>query len=70
MPDQPLRASTQGGEGPGVRPPVMIPVEHSVATRLRRAAAERGMPVKSLICELLDVIASDKLVDAVLDDTR
>lgn len=46
----------------------MIEVEHEVIVRLRRDAAIREMPVASLIRELLDVIANDRLVTAVLDD--
>jgi hypothetical protein len=33
----------------------------------RSEAAIRDMPVRSLILELLDVIVSDKLIDAILD---
>jgi hypothetical protein len=47
---------------------VAVELEHLVAVRLRRAAAVRDVPVKRLINNLLDVIASDQLVDAVLDD--
>ena len=50
------------------RPVVTIEVEHAVVARLRVEAARRDMPVKSLVRNLLDVIASDGLVTAVLDD--
>jgi hypothetical protein len=46
----------------------MIEVEHEVVVRLRRDAAIREMPVAALIRQLLDTIAADRLVDAVLDD--
>jgi hypothetical protein len=46
----------------------LVEIEHEVVVRLRRDAAIREMPVQSLIRELLDVIATDRLVTAVLDD--
>ena len=47
---------------------VAVELEHLVAVRLRRAAAVRDVPVKRLINNLLDTIATDHLIDAVLDD--
>jgi hypothetical protein len=49
-------------------PPVLLKVEHGIVVRLRREAARRDWPVERLISELLDAIATDRLVDAVLDD--
>jgi hypothetical protein len=46
----------------------LIEVDHGIVVQLRRDAAIRGMPVASLIRELLDVIATDGLAGAVLDD--
>jgi hypothetical protein len=47
---------------------VTIEVEHAVVARLRVEAARREVPVKSLIRDLLDVIAADQLTGAILDD--
>jgi hypothetical protein len=48
--------------------PVTLEVGHDVVVGLRKAAAARDLPVKVLMCSLLDAIATDQLVDAVLDD--
>jgi hypothetical protein len=45
-----------------------IAVEFDIIRRLRPAAAARDMPVTRLIRELLDVVAQDDLVAAILDD--
>ena len=47
---------------------VALELEHDVAWRLRRAAAARDVPLDYLLRSVLDVVARDKLVDAVLDD--
>jgi hypothetical protein len=49
---------------------VEIEVDREVVVRLRPAAAKRDMPVTRLIHDLLDVIAADQLVTAVLDDAE
>ena len=64
----PLLTPNNGLGRTGVRPPVTIEVDHCIVARLRIEAARRERTVKSLILELLDTIANDKLVDAVLDD--
>jgi hypothetical protein len=45
-----------------------VEVGHDLVVRLRPEAARRDLPVKTLIGDLLDVIATDALVTAVLDD--
>jgi hypothetical protein len=50
------------------RPPMTVEVGHDLVVRLRPEAARRDLPVKTLIGDLLDVIAPDALVTAVLDD--
>ncbi len=47
---------------------MQVEIEPDLVARLRHEAAVRDLPVKSLICRLLDVIARDRLVAAVLDD--
>lgn len=47
---------------------VALELEHDVAVRLRREAASRDVPLDYLVRNLLDVVARDRLVDAVLDD--
>jgi hypothetical protein len=45
-----------------------IEIEHDLIVRLRPEAAARETTVQNLVRELLDVIASDKLTAAILDD--
>jgi hypothetical protein len=45
-----------------------VEIEHEVAVRLRAAAAECGTTVPALAGQIIDTVAADKLVDAVLDD--
>jgi hypothetical protein len=47
---------------------VALELEHAVAASLRREAAKRETTFDFLVRSLLDRIASDGLVDAVLDD--
>jgi hypothetical protein len=56
--------------GPAERlPPVAIMVSHDTIVGLRKAAAARDMPVKSLISSVLDVLGEEPdLVRAILDD--
>jgi hypothetical protein len=51
-----------------LRPFVTLEIERTVVARLRREAARRDLPVKALVRDLLEVIAEDQLVNAVLDD--
>jgi hypothetical protein len=39
-----------------------------LVTRFRHEAAIRDVPVRTLILELLDIIATDKLIDAIIDE--
>jgi hypothetical protein len=52
----------------GVPPPLVIRLENDVVRRLRPAAARRDLNVQALVVALLDAIAEDGLIDAVLDD--
>lgn len=45
-----------------------IEVDLGLVVLLRKEARARDMPVKRLIVDLLDVIVTDRLVAAVLDD--
>jgi hypothetical protein len=47
--------------------PTVIEV-HALVVRLRPEARRRDMPLARLVRDLLDRIADDQLVDAVLDD--
>ena len=49
-------------------PTLTIEVGHDIVVSFRRAAAARDVPIRSLINSLLDTIATDHLIDAVLDD--
>jgi hypothetical protein len=44
-----------------------LEIATELANRFRREAVTREMPVRSLLLELLDIIAHDKLIDAILD---
>jgi hypothetical protein len=46
---------------------INLEIAYELANRFRREAIIREMPVKRLLHDLLDVIASDKLIDAILD---
>jgi hypothetical protein len=52
----------------GVPPPLLVEVAPDVIRGLRPAAARRGLSVAALVHDLLDVVAMDKLTDAILDD--
>ena len=45
-----------------------IELQHELVVRLRREAASREIPVARLIHELLDVIVTDRLTTAILDN--
>jgi hypothetical protein len=47
---------------------VSVELEESVVRSLRGEASRRNVPVARLIRDLLDVIATDRLTTAVLDD--
>jgi hypothetical protein len=47
---------------------VSVELEESVVRSLRGEVSRRNVPVARLICDLLDVIATDRLTTAVLDD--
>ena len=47
---------------------MIIEVDHSVVTGLRKAAARRDTSVARLASDLLDTIVADDLVQAILDD--
>jgi hypothetical protein len=51
-------------------PTVAIEVDRNLMVAFRAEAAKRDMPVASLIRDLLDVIVTDKLTGAILDDER
>jgi hypothetical protein len=51
------------------RQPTIIEIAHETVLGLRREAAKREVTVERLAKDLLDVIASDGLVGAILDDT-
>ena len=48
-------------------PPTMVALDHALVVRLRPEAARRDLPVTRLIHDLLDTIARDGLIGAVLD---
>lgn len=58
---------TGGGKG---RPAgwKLLRLEPEVIVRLTPGAEARGISVKQMIADLLDVIASENLADAILDD--
>jgi hypothetical protein len=45
-----------------------IEIDHDLVVLLRKEAAQRDMPVGRLIRDLLDIIATDQLTTAILDD--
>jgi hypothetical protein len=53
---------------PGDRPPTVVEIAHEVVVSLRREARRRDTTVERLARDLLDIIATDGLVGAVLDD--
>ncbi len=52
----------------GTRPPMLLELEHELVRKLRPEAARRGLSVAALVRDLLDVVAADQLVGAILDD--
>ncbi len=52
----------------GVPPPLTVEVAPDVIRGLRPEAARRGLSVAALVRDLLDVVAADQLVGAILDD--
>ncbi len=47
---------------------MQIELELDLVRRLRPEAARRGVSVAALVRDLLDVVAADQLVGAILDD--
>ena len=52
---------------PGDRPATVVEIAHEVVVSLRREARRRDTTVERLARDLLDIIATDGLVGAVLD---
>ena len=50
------------------RPATVVEIAHDVVLVLRHEAARRGLSVPGLVREILDVVATDHLVGAILDD--
>ncbi len=50
------------------RPATIVEIDHAVVIQLRPEAARRGLTVSAIAREILDVVATEKLVGAVLDD--
>jgi hypothetical protein len=57
-----------GPEAHQRRPPLMVEVEHELVLVFRREAAKREVTVSTLIHDLLNAIATDELVTAILDN--
>ena len=49
-------------------PPLVVELDRATVLRLRPEAARRGLSGPAIAREILDVVATDKLVDVVLDD--
>jgi hypothetical protein len=62
---EPIQAMPRGSTGSPA--PLLLEVEHGLVTQFRVEAARRDMPVKRLLHDLLDTIASDHLTGAILD---
>jgi hypothetical protein len=62
------RIDPRGGAREHGPPTLTLEVGGDLVLAYRREAARRGVPVRTLICSILDTIAADRLVDAVLDD--
>ena len=60
--------STPPQTNPELLRTIPIEIEHSTITRFRQEAARRDVPVVRLVHDLLNVVAADGLVTAVLDD--
>jgi hypothetical protein len=54
----------------GVPAPLRLEIEPDVVRQLRPEAARRGLSVAALVREVLDVVAADGLVGAILDDAN
>jgi hypothetical protein len=59
---------TRRPAGPQPRRALTVELEPHVALRLRPAAVARGTTVPEIAREILEIVAADKLIDAVLDD--
>lgn len=53
--------------GSGAPPELTLTIDHNLLVRLRPAAVRRDVPIRRLIIDLLDAVATGGLVDAVLD---
>jgi hypothetical protein len=51
----------------GPAPPLTIELDPSLVLAYRKEAIKRDMPVKRLVCNLLDRIVADQLTGAILD---
>jgi hypothetical protein len=47
---------------------LQLEITPELVPRFRHEAVIRDMPVRALILELLDIIMSDKLIDAIIDE--
>jgi hypothetical protein len=56
--------------GLGERPLVRVELDPAIVQPLRKEAAHRDTTLQRLIADLLDAIATDGLVTAVLDDEQ
>jgi hypothetical protein len=62
------RLANHNTSGPRGYPPTLVELDHALVARLRPEAARRDVRVVRLIHGLLDVIATDQLTGAILDD--
>jgi hypothetical protein len=49
---------------------LIVEIDSNTTAALRPAARARDLPVRSLVISLIEAIARDSLVDAVLDDDK
>jgi hypothetical protein len=55
------------GGARGHYPPTVIELDHTLVVRLRPLAAQRDLPLRRFVADILDAVAMAGLVDAVLD---
>jgi hypothetical protein len=67
-PDAPLNEPRRPQVEALSRPSTLIELEPSLVSAFRREAAKRDVSLDRLVHDRLDVIASDGLVTAILDD--
>ena len=63
-----MRTQEAGTDRRSLTRTVTIELQHELVVRLRREATSREIPVARLIHELLDVIVTDRLTTAILDN--